>query len=105
MSELNGISNDMVRFAITGKDESVPSIVVTYWIDGYGMKVAQNLLLPIDGQTNAIPRGTALAEHILQHAPFEQLVSDIARFKAAVLVDFSEIDQLIEQGKSTIPVD
>ncbi len=92
-----------IRFAITSKNETDVTMVVTYWVEGYTLLVPQNLNIPVDPVTSAIPKGEALIEHIMAHAPIEQLRHDIIRFKTAVYVDFSEIDALIEAGASTIP--
>lgn len=98
MSDIQYITAADIRYKIVGKDETQVSIFVNYWADGYDFKMTYPIDLPIDDETGAIPTGDALKDLIMHFAPIGQLNALIARFKAAVLVDFSEIDQLIAQS-------
>lgn len=97
------VSKELIRFAIESKDESAGTIVVCYWMVGQNFLFRSNIQLPIDPDTSAIPSGQALIDLILLHAPVEYFTDQLKRYKAAVFVDYSEIDRLIAEGKGKIP--
>lgn len=96
-------TKDNVRFGIESKNEAEGTIVVVYWVDGQNFTFRSNIQLPIDPVTSAIPTGQELKDMILGHAPVSWFDEQLKRFKASVFVDYSEIDRLIEEGKTTIP--
>ena len=97
------IKKEDIRFAIVSKNEVDVTIVVSYWVDGYTMQVAQNIQLPVEPETFAIPSGAALTELIMNQAPVDQLSKDIDHFKNGVMVDFTEIDGLIIASAALLP--
>lgn len=84
-----------IRYAVTSKDETRVSIVVKYWPQGYDLSLSYNIELPIDFETNTVPTGDELRALIMHNAPVGQLDMMVRRFKAAVMVDLSHIDELI----------
>lgn len=97
------VSKENVRFAIESKDESEGTIVVIFWMDGQNFTSRCNIQLPIDPETSSIPSGQALTDLIMLHAPVQYFIDQLKRYKASVMVDYSEIDRLIAEGKEKIP--
>jgi hypothetical protein len=91
------LTENDITYKIVGKDEETVSITVAYKAKEYEFELVYNIDLPINSETYALPNAAELNQLIMERAPYGQLEHMITRFKHSAMVDFADIDKLIEK--------